>query len=123
MRKKGLENTLDDDEHQIHELSELGEVMQSLDQDSINSEKLSNVDFNTRLSSVEINSIMIIDELANLGILPTEDTGLTRRKKRLSVSKDGLGRQEKVQIVQGQREQQTGGGMAQGFKNLFTRKE
>ena len=121
---KKLEDKIKDDIHPVVELSELGEVMQSLDQDDIDvKSKMSNVDFNTRLSDIEINSIMVVDELATLGILPTDDTGLTRRKKRLSVSRNGLGREEKVRIVQGQREQQSGTGFGNKLAGLFSRRE
>ena len=123
--KKGLEKAVDDlsDEHQVQELSELGEVMNSLDNDKIGKDKLSNVDFNTRLNDMEISSIMIIDELANIGLFPADDTGITRRKKRLSVSKDGLGREEKVRIVQGQRDQQSGQGFMGKLGGLFQKRE
>jgi len=124
-KKKTLENAIDDldDAQQVHELSELGEVMQSLDNDKIDKDNLSNVDFNTRLTGDEISSIMVIDELANIGLFPTEDTGITRRKKRLSVSKDGKGREEKVRIVQGQREQQQGSGFMNKLGGMFGKRE
>ena len=105
----------------FQESTELGQVMDNLDNDVLDlSTGMSKIDFNARLQSVEINSIMIIDELVRLGILPKE-IGLTRQKKRLSVSQDGLGRKEKVAIVQGDRDQKNG--ILNSFGSMFQRRE
>ena len=105
----------------IQEKTELGEVMQSLDSDTLDTGTgMSSIDFNTRLGATEISSIMIIDELTRLGILP-QNLGISRQKKRLAVSLDGKGRGEKVQIVQGQREHTGGGKLMGGLKGLFQR--
>jgi hypothetical protein len=118
--------TLDDEiektgkEQPFVESSELADAMKTLDTDTTDKSLFSSIDFNARLTSFEINSIMIIDEFQRLGILPSE-AALTRNKKRLSVSLQGLGRTEKVQIAQGQREHQSGSGIGDRMRNLFTR--
>lgn len=121
-----LEKNIDDimnKEHIFTEKSELGEVMTNLDSDVVDSKtKMSSVDFNSRLTNNEVNACLIIDELTRIGILP-QAMGLTRQKKRLSVSKDGLGREEKVRIIAGEREQRSGTGMFDGIKNMFKRRE
>ena len=103
----------------FQESTELGQVMDNLDNDVLDSATgMSKIDFNARLNDMEISSIMIIDELIRLSILP-DDIGLTRQKKRLSVSQDGKGREEKVRIVQGDREMKSGGGMLGKFGDMF----
>lgn len=107
------------DEIRIQEKTELGEVMDNLDSDKIDpSSRMSSIDFNARLSGTEISSIMVIDELTRLGIFP-ESAGITRQKKRLSVSLNGKGRDEKVEVVRGERSNRSGGGMMEKFGNLF----
>ena len=110
----GKENIFSDD-------TELGQVMKNLDSDKVDQNtKMSSIDFNSRLTGQEINACLVIDELTRLGILPNE-IGLTRQKKRLSVSLEGKGREEKVRIVAGEREQRAGATFGERVKNLFTR--
>lgn len=120
------DKTIDDEvEKEGHEMlfkqtSELGEVMGNLDSDEIDEKTgMSSIDFNTRLKEHQRGDIMIIDELIRLGILP-KNIGVTRQMKRLSVSLNGMGREEKVRIVAGDREQKQGMGFGQKLKNLFT---
>ena len=114
---------MENEERIIHKDTELGSVMKNLDSDKIDRiTKMSDIDFNARLRDVEINACLVFDELMRLGILPS-DSGLTRQKKRLSVSRDGLGREEKVRIVQGDREQVSGVKGFKGFANMFKRGE
>ena len=119
--KNDLSDLIDRTEKELKDKSELGEVMDNLDQDHLDKEtRMSSVDFNTRLIPFEISSIMIIDELTRLGIFPQE-AGLTRQKKRLSVSLNGKGREEKVRIIQGERENRTGQGVMNSMAGLFKR--
>ena len=121
---------LDEDIHKemgkemgITQETELGSVMKNLDEDVIDKlTKMSKIDFNTRLTQEQINACLVFDELKVMGILP-EDCALTTRVKRLSISRDGLGRKEKVQIVIGDREQKQGIGFGERLGNLFKRKE
>jgi len=103
--------------------SELGEVMDNLDNDTVDTlTAMSSIDFNTRLNRSEINASLVFDELIRLKILP-QTIGLTRQKKRLSVSLDGLGREEKVRIIAGKREDESGSSFGNKLSNLFRRKE
>lgn len=129
MKKKNqnpdLESAIDKLEKSsaFSEPSEMGEVFSNLDSDRIDpSTRMSSVDFNSRLNEMEINSILVIDELMRLGIFPDE-SGITRQKKRLSISKDGEGRKEKVAIIAGNREFQSGGGAMECLGNMFKRRE
>lgn len=100
------------------EKSEMGEVFENLDQDIPDTKTgMSTIDFNARLSEIEISSCLKIDELKRLGILP--ELELTRKKKRLSVSKMGMGREEKVQISGGMKENRSGEGIFNKLSGLF----
>jgi len=119
-----LDNTVKKEEMGDNEVvlkrdSELKQVMDSLDRDEIDPlTQMSSIDVNSRLSDAEISACLRFDELVRLGILP-DDLGLTRQKKRLSISKNGEGRREKVEIVKGERDQETGGGFKRFMGGLF----
>jgi len=111
------------DENLIKEKSELGEVMDNLDSDRIDTvSNMSSIDFNSRLTATEIKDILILDEFIRLGIM-NKNIGLGRQKKRLSVSLGGLGRSEKVQIVAGDRENKSGRGIGDRLAGLFQRRD
>lgn len=104
----------------IKQETELGQVMSNLDNDEMDTKtKMSKIDMNARLTESEINASLVLDELIRMGLLPSK-IGLSRQKKRLSISKNGLGREEKVRIVQGEREAKQGGGF---MSRLFKRQE
>jgi hypothetical protein len=90
--------------------TEVGEAFGNLDNNSF-------IDFNSRLSEPEIAAINVFDELQNFGVFPKE-AKLTQQFKRLKVSLEGKGRQDKVNIVTGQRAANS----SQGFFDLFKRK-
>ena len=106
----------------IYQESELGESMKELNNDAMNNEGMSNIDFNSRLHKVEEPSITAWEVLCSTGIVPQRWERLTRKKKRNVVSVQGLGRKEKVELVVGKREhdQKMGGfGMGATVKNLM----
>jgi hypothetical protein len=120
MKIKGLEKTVDDElnrDFKIEEKSELREVFDNLDNDIENKDSLSKLDFNTRLTRDEINCIMIIEELKQLGIFP-KVARITSILKRNNISLNGKGREEKVKIASAKREEQMGGFGAR-LKGLF----
>jgi len=105
------------------EKSELGEAFGHLDNDSINEQSgFSNIDFNARLSQMEINNCIVFDELKAKGLLPF-DANITLQKKRMSVSLGGKGREEKVQIASGQREATLAGKSGGMLSKLFSKRE
>lgn len=91
--------------------SEMGEAFDNLDNDSF-------IDMNSRLSDDEISACTVIDELKSLGIFPSE-ANITKQFKRLKVSLQGKGRQEKVSVVTGTKEKKAPG----SFTDLFKRRE
>jgi len=120
MKKKTLESRVHDIGQEIpfQETTELGQVFENLDSDKVNVEGRSALDMNSNLTQDQINSITTIDEIKAFGLLPPE-VGITTTTKRLSLSKDSLGRKQKVSIVTGQREQQSGNVL----KRLFQKRE
>lgn len=104
--------------------TELGDTLKELNQDTLEpNTRMSGIDLRTRLHYAEIGSVLALDALVSLGILPTKCLAFTRQKKRLAVSIDGKGREDIVNIVAGKREQdaRTGfmGGMGDKFKNFM----
>ena len=104
------------DEINIKETSELGEVMNNLDAEN------TKLDFNTRLSQQQIANVIVGECLVNSGIMYFAD--ITTRTKKLNVSRDGQGREEKVRIASGEVEARRGTGFMNKFQGMFTpRKE
>ena len=116
---KQLDDIIDSSEMMLKEKTELGEVMDNLDNDEIDKNtNMSKIDMNTRLSGGQIASVLIFDELQRMGIFSPK-CAITRQLKRLSISKDGKGRAEKVEIVRGQREQVNQSGFGSKLASLF----
>ena len=116
------EETLDDvlNSANVSERTEMGEVFDNLDNDTPNPDtKLNKIDFNTRLTNTEINNIMIFEELRNMGIMPDEAT-LTQQKKRLNISLNGAGRQEKVSIATASVDAKRGGASGGFLARMFS---
>lgn len=117
----GLEDDLNDagKEELFKEKSEMGEFIESLDDDAIDKRsQRSKIDFNTRLTSDQISNVLALEELKRSGILSFVEVHVGL--KRMNVSKDGQGRREKVEAMVGQREQQNAGGFLRG---MFQRRE
>lgn len=87
--------------------SEFSEAIKHLNEDELDKNNFSSIDTRTRLHETEISSIIAVDTLVALGFLPAKSTMITRSKKRLAVSRDGLGRKESVQLVSGIQDKKT----------------
>ena len=103
--------------------TELGETLKELNLDTLDTTiRMSGIDMRARLHHIEVSSILALDALVSLGVLPTKCLAFTRQKKRLSVSLDGKGREEIVNIVAGKREQDAKagfGGIGDRMKNFM----
>jgi hypothetical protein len=109
----------------INSPSELGETLRELNKDEIESNTgMTGIDMKSRLHYIEVSSILAMDALVALKVLPRRCLAFTRQKKRLAVSLDGKGRQEMVEVVGRKREQDKavanagGGGIGQGIRNF-----
>ncbi len=100
----------------ITQSTELGDTLKELNKDTIEENtRMSGIDLRARLHPFEISSVLALDALVSLGILPGKCLSFTRQKKRLSVSLDGKGREDIVNIVAGKREQDAKSGMFGGM--------
>ena len=104
--------------------TELGDTLKELNQDNLEpNTRMSGIDLRTRLHHAEIGSVLALDALVSLGVLPTKCLAFTRQKKRLAVSIEGKGRDDIVNIVAGKREQDARmgfmGGMMDRTKNFM----
>ena len=89
------------------QVSELKEVFENLDKDVVESEHFTSIDFNTRLTNFELSGIVGLQMLVPLRVGGANCSLIARNIKRHKVSLGGLGRLEKVKIVQGQREHES----------------
>ncbi len=102
--------------------TELGDTLKELNKDSIEpNTRMSGIDMRARLHPFEISSVLALDALVSLGVLPTSCLAFTRQKKRLSVSLNGKGRDDIVNIVAGKKEQDAkmAGGFGDKVKGFF----
>lgn len=106
---------------EITQPTEIGEALRELNQDILDeSTRMSTIDMKSRLKDWEIPSLLAIDALVALKVLPPKVLSLTRQKKRLNVSIGGQGRRETVDTIVGERAQQAKtGGMLDRVKNFF----
>ena len=99
----------------IQQPTELGDTLKELNKDDIEVvSRMSGIDMRARLHHIEVASVLALDALVSLRVIPTKCLAFTRQKKRLSVSIDGKGRDDIVNIVAGKRDMEAKGGMG-GF--------
>jgi len=107
----------------INQATELGESLKELNQDEIQVDtRMSGIDLRARLHPIEIASVLALDSLVGLGVVHSKCLSFTRQKKRLSVSLDGKGREEIVDIVGRKREEDSKKGsmnFGERFKNFL----
>jgi len=103
----------------VQELTDTAQTIRELNDDSVSDDKFSAIDMKTRLHIEEISSIIALDSLVALDFLPKEASFITRSKKRLSVSRDGIGRREIVEISQGMRDKEQGKSAFDRIGSLF----
>jgi len=93
------------DEVPVNEPTELGEALRELNNDTLQSTRMSGIDMRTRLHFLEVAPILAIDTLVAMRFLPVSMIHFTRQKKRLAVSLQGKGREEMVRVIGGKQEQ------------------
>ena len=103
--------------------TELGDSLHELNKDDLeDNTRMSAIDMRARLHHIEAASLLALDSLVALRVLPTDCLAFSRQKKRLSVSLNGLGRQEIVEVVGGKREMDAklnGGGLGDKLKGFM----
>lgn len=109
----------------INDSNNFGDIIREINNDGIDKDtKMSKIDMNARLSSIEISSVLALDTLVSMDFLPVGCLKFTRQKKRLSVSLDGKGRQEIVKIFNNSDMEETESGKNTNFiKRLMGKSE
>ena len=112
-------NAMDTGIENVQELTDTAQTIKELNDDSVSEDKFTAIDMKTRLHPEEISAIIALDSLVALDFLPEEASFITRSKKRLSVSLNGLGRREIVEISQGMRDKEQGKSAFDRIGSLF----
>lgn len=86
------------------ESTELGEAIMEFNRDDVSDDRLSSIDFRSRIDPFELTPMVALDSLIGMGIIPVNCGILNRVKMRKSVSIKGQGRKEFVDIVTGKRD-------------------
>ena len=104
--------------------TEIGESLKELHNDILDTRtRMSGIDMRAYLHYAEVASVLALDSLVALGVLPTKTLAFSRQKKRLSKSIDGIGSKQIVDLVAGKRELEArtsiAGGIGEKFKSFF----
>lgn len=89
---------------QIKDTTEMGEALDHQNRDEENSERMSSVDFISRINEYQHAPISAVEFVASHGVISKNARSITRFIKRNAVSLDGKGRQEFVDVVVGKKE-------------------
>lgn len=104
---------------ELQETNTITAVIDNLDKDIVDTRSnLTTIDFNTRLTSTEIGPIVALQMLHTLRVGGASCSLIARSIKRHKVSINGLGREEKVRIIQGDREHESNTGDSSLFGKL-----
>lgn len=101
----------------VKESTELGDAIKEQNKDTV-SERLSSMDFGSRIDKMEMSPMVALDSLIGMGVIPIECGKLNRVKMRKSVSINGEGRKEFVDLVTGKKEQDMKVGFGQKLSNF-----
>jgi hypothetical protein len=86
------------------ETTELGDALKEMNRDDVSRDRLASIDFRTRIHPLELPPMIALDSLIGLKVVPVRCGVLNRVKMRKSVSLQGQGRKEFVEMVTGKRE-------------------
>jgi hypothetical protein len=85
--------------------SEIGEALVDINKDELDHTSQSTIDLRAHLHPAETCAVLCMDALVGLKVLPHSCLTFTRQKKRLSISVNGVGRQQTVDIVTGKKQE------------------
>jgi hypothetical protein len=92
------------EEQDIVPQSEMKEVISEMNEDKVNKEGMTSIDSKTVFTSMEKTAYHAYDALVSMGFLCKHHGILTRIGKRINPSVGGVGRQQIVEIIKGDRE-------------------
>jgi hypothetical protein len=88
--------------------SELKEAIHEMNRDDDEANGFSSIDMRTILHPQEVRSLIVIDMLTHMSVLPKMCGAISRKFKRLKVSEEGKGREQNVAVINGVQEQKAG---------------
>ena len=98
----------------IKDNTELGEALEFQNKDVENDQRLSSVDFISRINNYQHAPLVAVDTIASMGVISGDARIVVKNIMRKAVSLDGKGRQEFVDVVVGKKE----GDRRLGISNL-----
>ena len=105
---------------EIIQPNELTETLKEINMDVIEPENnMSSMDMKSRLTHTQVLGIVRISWLSSVGFLPEECRSLGRSVQRNSISINGLGRRESIEIVSGIQEQKKQGGIGEKIRQFI----
>lgn len=88
----------------IKDNTELGEALEHQNKDTENEQRLSSVDFISRIGGMQLPSLVAVDTIASMGVISRDARIVVKNIMRKAVSLEGKGREEFVQVVVGKKE-------------------
>ena len=88
----------------IKDTTELGEALEHQNKDVENENRLSSVDFISRINSFQLGALVAVDTIASMHVISKDSRLVIKNLMRKAVSIDGKGRDEFVQVVTGKKE-------------------
>ncbi len=104
----------------VKESSELGDALSKFNEDIVDKERLSSIDFMARIDLFTMPPLVGFSSLIGLKTVPIESGIIIRNMLRKSVSLQGKGRGEFVDVVTGKKEQDIRMSAGQMGKNFAT---
>lgn len=89
----------------VKESTELGDALSKFSEDVVDKERFSSIDFMARIDPFTMPSLVGFSSLIGLKVVPVESGTIIRNMLRKSVSLQGKGRAEFVDVVTGKKEQ------------------
>lgn len=118
-----LQQRFNHDQQDVTYPSEMKDTLKELNEDVVDdSTGMSTIDMKSRLHFAVIPSVAAWDSMVACDFLPQKSLRITRQVKRLSVSENGMGRQEMVDAIGRKREddiKKAGGGMMDNLKGFM----
>lgn len=122
---KGLPNpVIKNDETEVYEPVEWAEVLKVINSDKVDTDtRMTEADFKSILDISVFGAYLSYDTLMVLRFLPQVASFLTRQGKRLSVSVNGQGRKDNVNILRGLQEEKQATTFGEKVSNMFKPKD
>lgn len=115
--KEKIKHKFDQGTSRFKETTELGDALEHFSKDVVNKERLSSIDFMSRIDPFEMPPMVAFSSLIGMKVIPVESGILIRNKMRKSVSLKGQGRHEFVDIITGKKEQDIKAGIGNKLQN------